>query len=344
MSSPPTVSVIIPVYNGERYVADAIGSILSQSFKDFELILIDDASTDGSLEVLRSQDDQRIRIVRNDVNLGLARTHNRGLDLARGRYLAMLDHDDWSEPERLAKQVAFLDRHEDHVLVGSWAATMDAQGRTRRRRKRYPLSADEIQAGLLFGCCVFHPSITARTEVMRAYRYSDRFAICDDFDLFVRLSRSHKLANLPSVLVRHRRHESRTSEKNAHLKKGENVAIFRGQLTELGVSCNDLDLDRHFLLGQMKTVDFRPDGAYLDWAERWLSRLQAANQQCLRYTEPAFSAAARKIWLKACWHASGNVGWPAWRQYFRSDLRAGLWSIVGGSLASMSSRQKHSVT
>ncbi len=344
MSSPPTVSVIIPVYNGERYVADAIGSILSQSFKDFELILIDDASTDGSLEVLRSHDDPRIRIVRNDVNLGLARTHNRGLDLARGRYLAMLDHDDWSEPERLAKQVAFLDRHEDHVLVGSWAAIMDAQGRIRRRQKRYPLCAEEIQAGLLFGCCVFHPSITARTDVMQAYRYRDHYAICDDFDLFVRLARSHKLANLPSVLVRHRRHESRTSERNAHLKQGENVAIFRDQLAELGVSLTELDLERHFLLGQMKTLGFCPDRAYLDWAEDWLSRLQAANRQRLRYSEPAFSSAVRKMWLKACWHASGNVGWPAWRRYFHSNLREGVWSIVGESLASMSSRQKQGVT
>lgn len=332
MSPSPTVSVVIPVYNGERYVRDAVTSILTQSFKNYELILIDDASSDGSLDILRSLDDPRIRIERNDVNLGLAGTHNRGLDLARGRYIAMLDHDDWSEPERLAEQVAFLDRHDDHVLVGSWAATMDAEGRICRRRKSYPRSAEEIHAGLLFGCCVFHPSITARTDVLREYRYSDRYAICDDFDLFVRLSRSHKLANVPTVLVRHRRHASRTSERKAHLKKDENLAIFRGQLTELGVSFNDLDLERHFLLGQMKTVGFRPDGAYLNWAEGWLSGLQAANQQAGRYSEPAFSAALRKMWLKTCWHASGTVGWPAWKHYFRSNLREGLWSMSGDLL------------
>ncbi len=334
MSTSPTVSVVIPVYNGERYVSQAIASILAQRFTDFELILIDDASTDRSMEILRSHDDSRVRVVRNEVNQGLARTHNLGLDLAQGRYIAMLDHDDWSYPQRLAEQVSFLDQHDDHVLVGSWAEVMNAQGRTTRRRKRYPVSAEEIQAGLLFRCCIFHPSIMARTSVMREYRYTDGFAICDDFDLFVRLAASHRLANLPSALVRHRRHESRTSERKVHLKKGENLAIFRAQLTELGVSFNDLDLERHFLLGQMKTVGFRPEGAYLDWAARWLGRLQAANQQFSRYPEPAFSTTLCEVWLKVCWHAYRSLGWPAWRHYYGSPLGKGVWSIIGGSLAS----------
>lgn len=334
MKHAPTVSVVIPVYNGQRYVSQAIDSMLAQTFRDFELILVDDASTDGSLDILRSYSDSRVRVERNDRNLGLAPTHNVGLALARGRYIAVLDHDDWSYPHRLAEQVAFLNAHEDHVLVGAWAELMDAQGQTQRRRKRYPVSAEAIQAGLLFRCSVFHPSIMARTDVIREHRYTERFAICDDFDLFVRLSRAHRLANLPRVLVRHRRHDTRTSERKAHLKKGENLDIFRAQLTELGVPFIDLDLERHFLLGQMKTVGFRPDGAYLDWAERWLGLVQAANQQAPRYPEPALSKTLGEIWLKVCWHAFGNVGWPAWKQYYSSPLSRGVWSFVGGSLAS----------
>lgn len=334
MKNAPTVSVVIPVYNGEGYVSDAIASILAQSFRDFELILIDDASTDRSLDILRSYDDPRVRVARNDVNLGLAGTHNRGLDLARGRYTAMLDHDDWSYPDRLAGQVAFLDQHEDYVLVGGWAEIMDAQGRTTRRQKRYPLSAEEIQAGLLFRCCLFHPSIMARTQIMREHRYRDGFAISDDFDLFVRLSRSYRLGNLPRVLVRHRRHQSRTSEQKAHLKKGDNLTIFRGQLTELGVPFNEVDLERHYLLSQMRTLGVRPDARYLDWADQWLGRLHAANKETARYPEPAFSQTLRRAWLSVCWHAFDRVGWSTWKRYYRSPLSQGVWSIVGGTLAS----------
>ena len=117
-TAPPRVSVFIPVYNREAYVGAAIESVLRQSFQDFEILLIDDGSTDLSVEVLRSYDDRRIRVVRNERNLGQPETRNRGLALARGQYVAMLDSDDVARPDRLSRQVAFLDRHQDCVEVG----------------------------------------------------------------------------------------------------------------------------------------------------------------------------------------------------------------------------------
>ena len=105
---PPTVTVFIPVYNREHYISEAIESILTQSFPNFELLLVDDGSTDRSVEVLRSYDDARIRVVCNEHNLGIPQTRNRGLELARGVYIALLDSDDQACPDRLIKQVAFL--------------------------------------------------------------------------------------------------------------------------------------------------------------------------------------------------------------------------------------------
>src|SRR5262245_37262181 len=115
MITAPKVSVIIPVYNREKYVGEAINSILTQSFTNFELLLIDDGSTDHSVEIMRSYTDPRVRLVCNDRNLGIPRTRNIGLQLARGDYIAILDSDNFALSDRLAKQVAFLDRYQDYV-------------------------------------------------------------------------------------------------------------------------------------------------------------------------------------------------------------------------------------
>ena len=150
----PKVTVFIPVYNRERYVGAAIDSIFAQSFSDYELLLIDDGSTDRSLEVMRAYTaDPRLRVVCNERNLGIPRTRNKGLQLARGEYIAMLDSDDLAHPKRLEKQVAFLDRHSDYAQIGSWGRAVDEQGSLLKRTKRQPVTPEDVHAQLLFRCC-----------------------------------------------------------------------------------------------------------------------------------------------------------------------------------------------
>src|SRR5262249_35270201 len=144
MTTLPKVTVVIPVYNREKYVRDAIDSILVQTFPDFELLVIDDGSTDRSREVVQSYHDPRIHLVCNGTNLGVPKTRNLGIQLARGEYLAFLDSDDWAYPERLGKQVAFLDSHPDYAAVGAWIAWMDEEGRSLGRIRRKPILPDEI--------------------------------------------------------------------------------------------------------------------------------------------------------------------------------------------------------
>src|SRR5258705_775698 len=119
INSPPSpqVSVLLPVWNGERHLAAAIESVLGQSFTDFELLIVDDGSTDGSAALIRRYGDERIRLFENEKNLGVTRSLNLGLAQARGRYVARMDADDLSAPERLARQVAFLDSHPEVALV-----------------------------------------------------------------------------------------------------------------------------------------------------------------------------------------------------------------------------------
>jgi glycosyltransferase involved in cell wall biosynthesis len=321
MNEPPKVTVLIPVYNRERYVRDAIDSILAQTFTDFELLVIDDGSTDGSQEVVRSYCNPRIRLVCNEINQGIPKTRNTGIRLARGEYLAFLDSDDWAYPERLAKQAAFLDNHPDYAAVSAWTDWMDEEGRPLRGIKRKAVSPEEIAAQRLFRSGLRNSASMARTVVLRNYGHQEQYDTSEDFDLWSRIAAKHKLASLPEVLVRCRRHKSRITREQAHRVKGRRLAIYATQLHALGVAFTDTDLERHFLLRSMRKQRFTPDLAYLEWAEAWLLRLREANQHVQSYPEPAFSGVLGRFWLKVCWHASAGLGWTAWQCFWQSPLR-----------------------
>lgn len=326
MTDSPKVSVVIPVYNREKYVGDAIDSILAQTFPDFELLVIDDGSTDGSVEIVRSYNDPRLRLVCNETNLGVPKARNRGIQLARGEYLAFLDSDDWAYPERFAKQVTFLDNHLDYAAVGAWIVWMDEEGRSLRRVRRKPILPDEIAAQRLFRQGIENSASMARTVVLREYGHREEYDLSEDFDLWSRIAAKNKLATLPEVLVRCRMHESRITREQGHRRKDRRLTIYAAQLLALGVAFTDTDLERHFLLRSMRKQRFTPDLAYLEWAETWLRRLQEANQRVPCYPEPAFSEMLGRFWLKVCWQASTNLGWTVWRRFWGSPLRKNVWA------------------
>jgi len=316
----PKVTVVIPVYNREKYVGIAVDSILSQTFPDFELLVIDDGSIDRSIDVVLSYSDPRIRLVCNNTNLGVSTTRNKGIQLARGEYLAFLDSDDWAHPERLAKQTAFLDNHPDYTAVGSWIEWMSEAGHPSGRIKRKPTSPEEIAAWRLFQQGIENSASMARADVLRAYRHREEFDVCEDFDLWARIAANHKLATLPEVLVRRRMHAGQLTQEKAARTQERRLAIYAAQLHLLGVSFTDTDLKRHLLLRSMRKQGFRPDLIYLEWAETWLLRLQAANHRAGCYPEPAFSQLLGRFWLKVCWYAASDERWTVWWRFWRSAL------------------------
>src|SRR5574337_643394 len=333
MGTSPRVTVLIPVYNRERYVATAIESILAQSFIDFELLLIDDGSTDGSVEILRSYTtDSRVRLVCNEQNLGIPRTRNRGIDLARGEHIAMLDSDDWAYPRLLEKQVAFLDRHKDFEVVGAWATEMDENGRSLGRVKRRFVSSGELQSRLLFRCSLCNSSIMARKAILQDYGYREQYAVCEDFDLFVRVAKNSKLGNLPETLVRRRTHAGNLGREKAEVMKAKNQEIASAQLIELGVTFTATDLERHFVLSHMTRLQFTPDREYLEWADAWLQKLQKVNHRVLRYPAQAFARLVGQLWVTACWRATGSMGGAAWKHFWRSPLSRGAWASLKQNL------------
>jgi glycosyltransferase involved in cell wall biosynthesis len=203
----PRVSVVIPVFNAETYVAAAIESVLGQTLEDFELIAVDDASEDGSPELLErlARSDRRIRVITNDQNLGLSGARNRGWRVARARYIAFLDADDVALPDRLSRQVEFLDAHPPVAAVGGAVITIDDSGR-RISSVRYPTKNRAIQSRLLRHiCAVCQPAVTMRRAALEAVG-GYRFRCVEDYDLLLRLSERFELANLQEPVILYRLH------------------------------------------------------------------------------------------------------------------------------------------
>jgi len=198
----PTVTVLMRVYNAERHLRAAVESALAQTFTDFELLAVDDGSTDASVAILESYGDPRIRVV-TQRNGGRNAAARRGLAEARGRYVAILDADDRAAPERLARQVATLENDPDLVMVGSALGVVDERG-TRIGVRRYPLD----DAALRRAVTIYNPfgnsTLTYRCDAARAAGGYDLTTFCEDWDLSLRLMKRGRVANLPDVLSDYR--------------------------------------------------------------------------------------------------------------------------------------------
>jgi glycosyltransferase involved in cell wall biosynthesis len=210
----PVVSVLLPVWNGERFLAEAIESVLGQTLGDFELVVVDDGSTDRSTEIVRGYADDRIRIVSQE-HKGLVEALNHGLAESRARYVARMDADDVSLPRRLERQIDFLDRHRDTALVGCAFAVIDDAGR--ELRTVYLLPDDSgLRRRLLLGNPFAHGSIAAQREVLiAAGGYRAHYGRNEDYDLWRRLLPTRRVAALPEVLYRYREHASGLSRTDA---------------------------------------------------------------------------------------------------------------------------------
>lgn len=198
---------------------------------------------------------------------------------------------------------------------------MDADGRPLGRIKRKAVSAEQIAAERLFRSCLENSASTARTETLRAYGHRERYALGSDYDLWARIAAEHKLATLPEVLVRRRTHVGRSTHAKSERIKAIRLEIFAEQLTALGMSFTETDLERHYILRRMQKLDFIPDEPYVEWADAWLWSLKMANERAHRYPEPAFSQVLGEFWLKVCWYAAGPRQWRSWRRFWGSPLR-----------------------
>ena len=202
------VSVLTPIYKtDERILREAIESVLKQTFTDFEFLLLDDCPEDGREAVVRSYDDKRIVYLKNDRNLGITASRNKLIDLAKGEYLAVFDHDDICRPERFAKEVAYLDAHPECGVIGGWTKP------TNGTPNIYPESDHAIKLAMVEGASVWHPASMIRRSALDAAkaRYEADYSPVEDYMLWMRLLPHTDFHNLQEVVLDYRWHEGNTS-------------------------------------------------------------------------------------------------------------------------------------
>jgi len=235
----PQILVIMSAYNAEKYIAEAIESILSQTFKDFEFIIINDASTDSTESIIKTYTDPRIRVINNEINLGISKSLNRGLNEAHGKYIARMDSDDIALPSRLQQQFDFMEQHTDIDIAGSWYECFGY----RNGVIKTPLSHDEIESTLFFYNCISHPTVIMRKETLDNFdvKYDESFLFAQDYELWCRVTDRFKFANIPEILLKYRVHENQTGF--AKKKEQDNTAdkVRIRNLNKIGVSLTNTE-------------------------------------------------------------------------------------------------------
>lgn len=219
----PDISVVMAVYNGEKFLKETLDSILAQTFENFEVIIIDDASTDGTVDILKAygEKDSRIRILKNQTNMRLAWSLNRGIELARGKYIARMDADDICLKDRLKRQFAFMESHPKiDISFCKFFSLCDGKiipGAVSRRT-----DADSIKAMLLFFCPVLHPGVTAKASVMKKYRYDPSHTCSEDIDLWIRMvCDGVNISSSGDYLMLYRIHEGSVTANSLERQKNE---------------------------------------------------------------------------------------------------------------------------
>ena len=220
----PKVSVLMPIYKTkDKYLREAIESVLNQTFTDFEFLILDDCPEDSREEIVKSFDDKRIRYVKNEQNLGITPSRNKLIDMAKGEYLAVFDHDDVSLPERFAKQVAYLDEHQDVGVVSCKVKTM-----IRGKTSKNPTNDADIRLALMRVCALNHPASMIRKSVLtdNNIRYEEEFSPSEDYALWCRLIPFTKFHNINEVLFHYRDHTENTSHKQDNKMRNATLAIW----------------------------------------------------------------------------------------------------------------------
>ena len=273
-SQTPLLSVLMPVYNGEIYLASAVQSILEQTYDDFDFIIINDGSTDKSLDILQkfSQKDKRIKLISRE-NKGLVQTLNEGLELINTPFVARMDADDIALPTRFEKQMQYLSNNSDCLLLGTRVIIIDADGDEICEMGGY-FSHSEIDQGLLEkkGQLVYHPSVIFRKSIVdQLGGYRNKYTTVEDLDLFLRISELGKIENLREPLLKYREHTS----KIGYLHHSEQIIQINEVIKEAYA--------RRKLTYKEVSLDLSPINNEIDSWEIWAWwALKAGNIKCAK--------------------------------------------------------------
>lgn len=301
LSHTPKITVLMPVYNGERYLRQAMESILGQSFTDFEFLIFNDGSTDESAEIVRSYKDLRIRFLENESNKGLIATLNAGIAISRGEYIARMDCDDVSLPNRLEKQVAYMDQHPHIGISGTWFKTF---GGSQSVTVRLPTDPMQIRCASFFNSCIGHPTAMMRRAILDLHKlkFDINYRDAEDYAFWVEALKCTKLGNLGEVHLLYRQHDEQVSVRHLHDQIEALHKTRRELLATLGVEANHVEYELHSFLAAptLDAVCSMSQDKYLmfmDIGPEWLRKLYIANSKLGAYPQPFFSQMLLGRWL-----------------------------------------------
>lgn len=300
MNTNPLVSVLMPVYNGEKYLGLAIESILNQKYKNLKLIICNDASTDKSKSIILSYSDPRIQYIENETNKGIVETRNRLFAFAKGKYLSIMDSDDIALPEKLMHQICFMERHPDYGVCGTWAKRINDNYKE-TGYIQMPKKNVYIRMNLLFQSSFVQSSVVLRKSSLGNLLYDPEFTVAEDYDLWERLAQKTKMYNIPKYLLLYRWHDTNISQQKMELMEAKKILIMRRQLKRLDIVTTE-EIERHNQIGSLKYFGKEPIDVMLKEAGKWYKQILKKNEEHCVYSTYRFKGFIWYRWFFYCFY------------------------------------------
>lgn len=286
----PLLTVVMPVYNGEKYLKEAIDSVLNQTFRDFDFLIINDGSTDKSFDIINTYNDRRIKLVKNERNRGIAYCRNVGLQLAKGEFLAWFDCDDINELTRFEKQINFLRNNEQYAICGTWLTRFGGEKEFVAKVSGDP---EVVKAKLLFKTSILNATSMWRISKIRQFNllFNEDLPITEDYDFYARCSMLFPMSNLRESLYLYRASETSIMKSYASKEKEEEYfnihnIVYATGLKNLGITPSNADLRIHGLIASDKLFDNIKD--YKE-SFKWLKNIKENNNHKKLYRTKALN-------------------------------------------------------
>jgi glycosyltransferase involved in cell wall biosynthesis len=315
LSKHPEISVVMSVYNGARFLRESIDSVLQQSFTNFEFIIVNDGSTDESLSIIKSFNDDRILLIENEGNKGLIYSLNKGFSVAKGKYIARLDADDLCFSNRLSIQFEFMETHPEIGVVGSDYINFSSSFSRNCSTLKNP---EILKAWLLFATPLCHPSVMIRSNVLaqEINPYDQEFLHVEDYELWTRIALNTGLDNIAKPLLRYRHHPAQISQRaRAEQLKGSKE-IQRRYLSRLGFRFVESDIDLHNYISSGIKIQ---SSEKLFEIRNWLENLRQQNETTQVFNSTAFTHVLGRIFYEVC--GNTNLGLKAYFFWRESELK-----------------------
>ena len=291
------LSIIMPAYNAEKFISQAIQSILDQTYNNFELIIINDGSTDKTKNIIESFDDKRIRYFENERNEGIVFSRNKGLKLAQGEYIGMLDADDIAYSKKFEEQITFLEQNKDFGMLGSWANFIDEEGVGLPGNWKLKAPPEMIPAIMLFKNYFLQSAVVYRKQCINQYSFREGFDILEDYLVWMEIIRKHKVWNLQKYLIKYRVHSGGVTKMHQEERLEKEKKVFRLQLMELGIDATEQEIELHLLIRDDKPIT---NIATLKSIEKWLLKINEQNKSTKTYDQQMLAKVIFNRWLKVC--------------------------------------------